>query len=207
MDGQPVGMEPVSIQPMGMQSAGIEPAGAGPAATLPAGTNPAIGGPREGLVETRYLTPLTRAELDVAGIPAAWPFGLRDRVRFSEIDALGHVNHTACLRWFESLRVLYMKERGISAYDGTGPLIVLKSVSVDYRAEMFLGEDYVVTARTAAFRRASLEMRYAAFAPDLRVEGSAVIVLLARDGSGKHPLSEAQKGRLQALDGAADASG
>jgi acyl-CoA thioester hydrolase len=95
-----------------------------------------------------------------------------------------------------------MRERGISPYDESGPQIVLKSVTMDYRREMFLGEDYVVTARTASFRRASIEMHYAAFAPDLRAEGTAVIVLLARDGSGKHPLSDEQKARLQALDGA-----
>ncbi|MEM0935024.1 MAG: acyl-CoA thioesterase [Pseudomonadota bacterium] len=152
-----------------------------------------------------YLTPLTRAQLDAAGVPEVWPFGLADRVRFAEIDALDHVNHTAYLRWFESLRVLYMRERGISPYDGTGPLIVLKSVHMEYRREMFLGEDYVVTARTVEVRRASLEMRYATFAPDLRAEGSAVIVLMARDGSGKHALSETQRTRLVDLDGAVDA--
>ncbi|MEE4117865.1 MAG: acyl-CoA thioesterase [Paracoccaceae bacterium] len=154
-----------------------------------------------------YLTPLSRSQMEAYGVPAGWPFGLMDRVRFSEIDALDHVNHTAYLRWFESLRVLYMRERGISPYDGTGPLIVLKSVSMEYRREMVLGEDYVVTARTVAFRRASLEMHYAAYAPDLRAEGTAVIVLMARDGSGKHPLTGAQKARLVDLDGAEDASG
>ena len=160
----------------------------------------------EDAISLPYLTPLDRAQMDEAGVPDGWPFGLADRVRFSEIDALSHVNHTAYLRWFESLRVLYMRERGISPYDGTGPLIVLKSVTMEYRREMFLGEDYVVTARTASFRRASLEMHYAAFAPDLRAEGTAVIVLMARDGSGKHPLSEEQKALLTRLDGARDAS-
>lgn len=152
-----------------------------------------------------YLTPLSRTDLGDAGVPPEYTFGLRDRVRFSEIDALGHVNHTAYLRWFESLRVLYMRDRDISPYDDTGPLIVLKSLTMEYRREMFLGEDYVVTARTASFRRASVEMHYGVFAPDLRAEGTAVIVLLARDGSGKHPLSEEQRERLIAMDGAQDA--
>jgi acyl-CoA thioester hydrolase len=153
-----------------------------------------------------YLTLLTRAQMDAFGVPDGWPFGLMDRVRFSEIDALDHVNHTAYLRWFESLRVFYMRERGISPYDDTGPLIVLKSLTMEYRREMFLGEDYVVTACTTSYRRASLEMRYAVFAPDLRAEGTAVIVFLNRDGSGKAPLSDAQKARLRELDGAVDAA-
>ena len=149
-----------------------------------------------------FLTPLTRAQLDGYGIPPDWPFGMADRVRFSEIDALDHVNHTAYLRWFESLRVLYMRDRGISPYDGTGPLVVLKSVTMDYRREMYLGEEYVVTARTARLRRSSIEMHYAVFAPDLRGEGTAVIVFLDRESGGKHPLTDAQRDRLVALDGA-----
>ncbi len=154
-----------------------------------------------------YLTPLSRDAQDRYGVPEGWPLALADRVRFAEIDALGHVNHTAYLRWFESLRVLYMRDWGICPYDGSGPRIVLKSVTMEYRREMFLGEDYVVTARTTRFRRASLEMAYAVHAPDLRAEGTAVIVLLARDGSGKHPLSEAQMRRLVEVDGAEDARG
>ncbi len=152
-----------------------------------------------------FLVPLTQAELHAAGVPPEWTFGLRDRVRFSEIDALGHVNHTAYLRWFESLRVLYMRDRGISPYDDSGPRIVLKSVSMEYRREMFLGEDYIVAARTVVYRRASVEMHYAVFAPDLRAEGTAVIVLIARDGSGKHPLTDTQRESLTAADGAVDA--
>ena len=154
-----------------------------------------------------YLTPLAPDAARAFGVPEGWPLALADRVRFAEIDALNHVNHTAYLRWFESLRVRYVRDWGISPYDGSGPLIVLKSLTMEYRREMFLGEDYVVTARTTSFRRASLEMAYAAYAPDLRAEGTAVIVLLARDGSGKHPLSAAQISRLVEVDGAADARG
>ncbi len=153
-----------------------------------------------------YLTLLDRDRMNAFGVPEGWPFGLLDRVRFSEIDALSHVNHTAYLRWFENLRVSYMRERGISPYDESGPLIVLKSVTMEYRREMFLGEDYVAAARTVAFRRASVEMHYAVFAPDLRAEGTAVIVLLSRDGAGKHPLTDAQKSRLVRLDGARDST-
>jgi len=154
-----------------------------------------------------YLTPLTRALLDGAGVPPGWPFAIADRVRFSEIDALGHVNHTAYLRWFEQLRVLYLREWGISPYDGSGPIVVVKSLTMEYRREMFLAEDYVVAARTASFRRASFEMHYAVFAPDLRAEGTAVIVLLDRAGAGRHALTEADMQRMREVDGATDARG
>lgn len=149
-----------------------------------------------------FLTALDRPALAAAGVPEPWAYGMADRVRFAELDALAHVNHTAYLRWFEALRVHYVRDYGISPYDGSGPRLVLRHVEAGYRAPMFLGEDYIVTARTASFRRTSLRMEYAVFAPDLRAEGAAVVVLLERGADVKMPLTEAQRATLAARDGA-----
>ncbi len=85
---------------------------------------------------------------------------------------------------------------------GSGPELVLKGVEMAYHAPMHLGEDYIVTARTLSFRNSSFRMGYAVFAPDLRVEGAAVIVLLSRDGRDRVPLTEAQRATLAERDGA-----
>ncbi|SNS45775.1 acyl-CoA thioesterase [Tropicimonas sediminicola] len=149
-----------------------------------------------------FLTPLGPDDLTRHGIPDTWRYGMADRVRFSELDALNHVNHTAYLRWFESLRLPYCRDYGISNYDADSPELVLKSVEARYHAPMFSGEDYIVTARTVSFRTTSFRMEYAVFAPDCRVEGSALVVLLQRDGSGKFPLTDAMKAALRERDNA-----
>ena len=53
-----------------------------------------------------YITPLTPVELREAGIPEPWAFGLQDRVRFNEIDMLGHVNKFSdyCYDWEELIK-------------------------------------------------------------------------------------------------------
>ena len=38
---------------------------------------------------------------------------MADRVRFGELDALNHVNNVVYLRWYETLRVLYLEAYGI----------------------------------------------------------------------------------------------
>ena len=152
-----------------------------------------------------FLTPLDAPALAGAGIPDIWRFGMADRVRFAELDALNHVNHTAYLRWFEMLRVHYVRAYGISPYDGSGPDLVLRAIDAAYHAPMHLGEDYIVTARTLSLRRSSFRMGYAVFAPDCRVEGTAVIVQLARGTSDKLPLADHIRARLVATDGAEDA--
>lgn len=146
--------------------------------------------------------PLYADDLTAAGIEG-WPFAVAGKVSFGELDPLNHVNNTAYLRWFESIRVDYAQAWGIRDYAaGEGPRLVVRSLDCHYRKEMHLGERYVVTCRTTAFRRTSYTQEYAVLAPDLRATGSAVVVMLAPDGSGRHPLPEALIQRFREVDGA-----
>lgn len=149
-----------------------------------------------------YLTFLDAEGLAREGIPDGWSFGMADRVRFAELDALNHVNNAAYLSWFEALRVHYVSAYGLSDYRPEDPELVLRDVACRYHAPMFLNERYIVTARTARYRRTSFTMEYAVFAETLRATGSAVIVCLARDGSGRAPLADAVVGAFRARDGA-----
>ncbi|GAA5068995.1 acyl-CoA thioesterase [Roseibacterium beibuensis] len=156
----------------------------------------------------RYHTPLDAPTLRALGIPAPWSFGMADRVRFGEIDALGHVNNTAYLRWFESFRLPYLEARKVTDYGPDSPRLVLKRASCDYLAEMFSGMDYVVTGRTRAFRRTSFTMEFGVWLPSEDGEarctatGEAIIVLLNRDAPGRHPIPEAGKQAFISEDGA-----
>ena len=46
---------------------------------------------------------LDKPALEKLGI-TGWSFGMRDRVRFSELDPLNHVNNAAYLSWFETVQ-------------------------------------------------------------------------------------------------------
>lgn len=152
-----------------------------------------------------YLTPLEATDLRAHGIPEPWTFGLADRVRFGELDALGHVNHTAYLRWFESFRLPYLKARRVTDYGPVGPRLVLRSVAAQYHAEMFGGTDYIIAGRARAYRQTSFTMEAAIFAlPDSKLICSteAVVVLLDRDGNGRFPIPEAGLKAFTEIDGA-----
>jgi acyl-CoA thioester hydrolase len=154
-----------------------------------------------------YHTPIDAPDLRALGIPEPWSFGLADRVRFAEIDALGHVNNTAYMTWFESFRLPYLKARQVTDYGPESPRLVIKRASVDYRAEMFNGMDYVVTGRTRAFRTTSFTMEFAVWLPDpsgatCTATGEAIIVLLNRDSPGRYPIPEAGRTAFKTHDGA-----
>jgi acyl-CoA thioester hydrolase len=153
-----------------------------------------------------YHTPLDAPALRSLGIPAPWSFGLADRVRFGEIDALGHVNNTAYLRWFESFRLPYLQARHVTDYGPNSPRLVLKRASCDYMAEMFQGMDYIVTGRARAMRTTSFTMEFGVWLPDpagarQTAAGEAIIVLLNRHGPGRYPIPEAGRAAFVAHDG------
>ena len=152
-----------------------------------------------------FLKPLGPHDLRAAGIPEPWMFGMADRVRFYELDALNHVNNTACLRWFETLRVAYMTAYGQPYGAPASPQIVVKSITAEYHKPMFADEEYIVACRVASVRRTSFVKEYSVFSGDLRYAGSAVVVCVDQEGTRKVPMSPEFRANVIARDGAQEA--
>lgn len=154
-----------------------------------------------------YQVPLDRAALDALGIEPGWPFGIAGRVMSFDVDALNHVNNTTYFRWYEMARTQYCRAIGLTGSGPDAPNTVVRSTECRYIREILEDEDYLVTARTRAFRRTSFTMDYAIWAPDLRATGSAVVVLMAPGGAEKFPIPEAFRRRFTDVDGAAAEGG
>jgi acyl-CoA thioester hydrolase len=151
------------------------------------------------------LVPLRGPELRRLGIPEPWTFGQADRVRFFELDVLDHVNNARYLSWFESLRVAYLREYGVSDYsERDRPALVLKRVGVSFHAPLHLEDVYVVTGRTRSFRRTSWVMDYAVWSEGGRLcaEGDALIVHMERDAVTRAPLTDGMRAAFTERDGA-----
>ena len=149
-----------------------------------------------------FLTPLTADQQRQAGIADPWPYARADRVRFGEIDALGHVNNAAYLKFFETLRVNYLTDYHVHDYatDAPRPRIVVKSVSLDFHAELKIA-DYIACARTTEMRRTSFLQNYGLYSDgQLKTTGTAVVVFLGADGT-KMPLPDDLRQRLTDRDG------
>ena len=150
-----------------------------------------------------FNVPLSNDDLMRLGVQLGWHYGIADQVRFGELDALGHVNNTAYLRWFENVRIRYFHDYGLADCNETPPRIVLKSTSVTFHKEMLLHEAYIITGRTHSFRTTSFRMEYAIWAKDLRATGDAVLVWLNHDGQ-KTPLPDHVRTAFATRDGARD---
>lgn len=153
---------------------------------------------------TPYLVRLDRKALEAEGIEG-FAFGFADRVRFYELDALNHVNNTAFLRWFETARVSYMQDYGLSGYTHgpDDPQLVVRHQSADYFAPMHQNESYIVAARTTLIKLSSFIMEYAVFSGGaMRARGEAVMVSLEQDGSTRRVHKPEAVRRMVERDGA-----
>ncbi|WP_299875786.1 thioesterase family protein [uncultured Sulfitobacter sp.] len=155
-----------------------------------------------------YHTPLDAETQAAFGLDPPQPLAMADRVRFSEIDALHHVNNVAYMSWFERMRIRYMQDWGISGYDREDdPRIVIRSGAIHYRQEMVLDEDYIATCGCTAWRNSSFSLKQQVWSGAvLRTTFDCVIVLLQPDGSGKYAIPAAVKKRFAAVDGAREES-
>ncbi|SFA85859.1 acyl-CoA thioester hydrolase [Poseidonocella pacifica] len=153
-----------------------------------------------------YLIPLCADQQRDFGIAAPRPFAMADRVRFAEIDALRHVNNVAYLRWFEHARVEYFRAWGLHSHGEGQPRTVLRHITVDYRAELLLHDDYVVASHCSEFRTTSFTLRSEVWKGDQRCTvADAVVVLLKPDLSGRMAIPERVLERFINIDGASKA--
>ncbi len=94
-----------------------------------------------------------------------FPYVYETQVRFSDLDAMRHVNNATFIRYLESARLgwwLHVTQReGLDALD-----MILARTEIDYRSPAFFGEAVRVGVRCASLRRSS-------FGLELRVEEHA----------------------------------
>ena len=93
-----------------------------------------------------------------------------ERVRFRDLDPMGHVNNAVFLTYLEQARVAFFSEMG--AATGLEDMnIIVARVEIDFKAPVRLGQEVEVSVRASRFGTKSFDLDY-----ELRVEGELVAV-------------------------------
>ena len=123
-------------------------------------------------------------------------FELPVKVRWRDVDALGHVNHAVFLTYLEEGRDAFFIQTL-----GGDPSYVVVRLEVDLRAEVRY-EDQRVTVRIAADRlgTTSLITRETVVTPGGEVAAEALVVTVNWDAENRKPVpfTEAERARLSA---------
>ena len=117
------------------------------------------------------------------------PFVHRERVRFRDCDAMGHVNNAV----FST----YLEEARIGVLGGLTPFILAR-VEIDFRSQLRAGEEIEVATRCSRIGTKSFELEHQ-IRSDGRVIADARSVLVGYDYEREQsvPLSDEIRGRLE----------
>ena len=110
--------------------------------------------------------------------PASYRFWIEERVRFADLDALGHVNNNAIGVYFESGRVAIMEACGGFQADTPWTVVLARSL-IEFKAEMLYPGTARIGVRVLKLGNTSVVLGSAIFNGDTCVatmEGVCVIV-------------------------------
>jgi acyl-CoA thioester hydrolase len=86
-----------------------------------------------------------------------FPFVHRERVRLRDIDSFGHVNN--------AVYSTYLEEARLDALGGLGA-VILARVEIDFRAELYVGDEIEVHSRCSRIGTKSFDLEH-----EIRVDG------------------------------------
>jgi len=118
----------------------------------------------------------------------AFPFVRRERVRFRDCDAMGHVNNAVYSTFLEEARIEVLG--GLTDF-------ILARVEIDFRAELRAGEEIEIGTRCSRIGTKSLELEHEIRVGE-RVAAEARSILVGYDYelAESVPLPEELKARL-----------
>lgn len=131
--------------------------------------------------------------------PAGYSFWIEERVRFADLDAIGHVNNNAIGVYFEQGRVQLLNE----SFDAVVPWTVVVARTVtEFKAELLYPATVRVGLRVLRFGTTSMTLGCAIFHGDcLIATQEAVSVIVDRATHRPVPVPDALRARLAAYAG------
>jgi len=82
----------------------------------------------------------------------------RETARFSDVDAMGHVNNAVYLTYLEEARAAWMLELGLAA--GHDFPIIIARAEIDFRSPIRFAEEIEIGVRAGRFGTKSFDLEY-----------------------------------------------
>ena len=129
-------------------------------------------------------------------------FTLNITPRFSETDALGHINNTTLPVWFEEARTpifrLFVPDLSFQSWN-----LILKKFEVEFRRELFHGSQVEIRTRISHLGTTSLTVAQEAWQND-RLAATGEAVLIHFDYQARRPatIPESVRSQLRTAGGA-----
>jgi acyl-CoA thioester hydrolase len=131
------------------------------------------------------------------------PFSIVERVRFGDLDAMGHLNNVEFLRFFETARIAFIQDLapGHSPTDRSRFGFIFAECHINYRAPAFFGDELRVFIEPGELRRSSLQLDFRMVRQGdgrLVADGYGVLVGYDYSAGRPQPVPDALRQRLVA---------
>jgi acyl-CoA thioester hydrolase len=128
--------------------------------------------------------------------PGSYRFWAAEHVRFADLDMLGHVNNKAYATYFETARVAFMTECGLS--DGLRVGVAMVRLEIDYRKEIRFPATLRLGVRLLRLGNSSLTLACAIFNGDVCAATSqSTAVRFDAEARGSKPFSPSERQALE----------
>lgn len=131
--------------------------------------------------------------------PAGYSHWVQERVRFSDTDALGHVNNVAYAAYIETGRATFGYEIGWRDV-AAGQVFVLRALHLEFLGEAWFPQRVDVGSRITGVGRSSYAMANGVFVEGRCVATATSTLVLVEDGR-PAPLEGELRARFEALVG------
>ena len=102
-------------------------------------------------------------------------------VQWGDMDALGHVNNTVPVRWYESSRINYMEVTGIAELmEGLGFGPILAAVHCNYRRQLFYPDTVRIGCRATRLGGSSVTLSHTVVSEkssEVSSDGESILVI------------------------------
>ena len=112
---------------------------------------------------------------------ADFPVVISLPVQWGDEDSFGHVNNAVHIRWFESGRIAYLEQSGLThmlQQGGVGPILV--SIACHYRRQLNYPDTVSVGSRVARIGRTSITIEHVLYSQAhaaAAADGHSVVVM------------------------------
>jgi acyl-CoA thioester hydrolase len=126
-------------------------------------------------------------------------------VQWGDQDAFGHVNNIVYFRWFESARIAYIRDAGISySQGGTGIGPILATINCHFRKPVNFPDTVHIGARISRLGNSSMTIDHAVYSEaqdQLVADGDSVVVLFDYTSARPHRIPDEMRQLLESFEG------
>ncbi|MCM5529281.1 thioesterase family protein [Parasegetibacter sp. NRK P23] len=112
-------------------------------------------------------------------LPANFTFSTTIPVRITDVNYGGHVGNDSILSMLHEARMRFLKHLGYSELSLEGVSLIMADVAIEFKAELFYGEEVIASVAATEFSKVGFELYYKL---EKEVEGARKLVATAKTG-------------------------